>query len=1094
MFIESYLLKLRHCVTGLIRAVTATAVRIIRLKVTSRAHYSLAKRNQDLPKFSGLRHVSWPQNMSETSDSCGIAPSRRASDTHRSEESVKHSLLAYPRQPAFLIGLFFACLFVTGALQARICHVAPNVVLAYGDSWNNPMPFSAALSDDTCEEIWLKQGVYKGSYDWYRGDIYGGFVGTETVREDRNPDPETNATVISGESSLVPGEFVNHVLEVTAAIHVMTIDGVTIRDGKADTTYTSEEEDKSGGGLLCLGSCKLNINNVRFVNNYAEFYGGAVAIMEPSNVTISNTEFLNNEADKDGGAVYIQKHTFYSSTAQLINVTATENIAYRGGVIASRLKENTENNLQMFISNSTFHNNIAAESGGAVANLADQYSEHGSQLAMILSSVTFTGNTAGHGGAAIYNKNYHQQSGNIPSPVEIVIENSILWDNTSESGAPGSANWVIRNDGSGTSTDISWSILQHGCDGNTCSNLSLLDPMLGPLGRHRSPTRVRVPDVGSPAVDNGAPVCGLEDQRGVSRPQDGDHNGSTLCDMGAVEVAGDAGVCRVSANPPPAGNGSTWSSTMDIQIALNDPTCEQLWLAMGLYKPSSGTDRSISFRIRSGVEVLGHFVGTETDPGQRKLNHGMYETVLSGDIGGAADTDNSYHVVVFDGASNPINLDTVLADVTVEKGFSSTDMYDYPNNVGAGVFCNGSGGHCSPTLINVKIQDNAAIIGGGMCNTAVGVISEPQLWDVEFHNNYAIKGGAMANLATQFGRLSPKLINFDFINNEAIEYGGGIYNQADQATISPHLISGTFSDNSAIQLGGAVYNKASTSGRVDPRFNNTRFHSNDGGQAGGAVYSLGEVGSTVRPEFHNVDFYLNTASSGGALFNADVGLVGAVIAQSATFRSNHAVNGGAIYNYGSGSNYATNPAMMNVTFHGNTASGNGGAVYNNGNNYGHASPSFTNATFSNNNAQYGGAIYSDGNNGYSHTTLNNVILWQNTASQDAGTSQMGGNDANGTINDSIVEGGCPVSAQGTNACSNVITADPQLGTLADNGGFTLTMLPGAASSAIDAGNDSTCAIVDQRGTARPLGAHCDIGAVESAVQAPSDLIFKNGFD
>ena len=36
----------------------------------------------------------------------------------------------------------------------------------------------------------------------------------------------------------------------------------------------------------------------------------------------------------------------------------------------------------------------------------------------------------------------------------------------------------------------------------------------------------------------------------------------------------------------------------------------------------------------------------------------------------------------------------------------------------------------------------------------------------------------------------------------------------------------------------------------------------------------------------------------------------------------------------------------------------------------------------------------------------------------------------------------------------------------------------AGSSAIDAGNDSTCAATDQQGVSRPQGAHCDIGAYE----------------
>jgi hypothetical protein len=69
--------------------------------------------------------------------------------------------------------------------------------------------------------------------------------------------------------------------------------------------------------------------------------------------------------------------------------------------------------------------------------------------------------------------------------------------------------------------------------------------------------------------------------------------------------------------------------------------------------------------------------------------------------------------------------------------------------------------------------------------------------------------------------------------------------------------------------------------------------------------------------------------------------------------------------------------------------------------------------------------------------------------------------------------------------------DPMLAPLADNGGptFTLALLPG--SPAIDAGDDTACPPTDQRGVARPIGAHCDIGAFEF-VPTPSVVRGPNG--
>jgi hypothetical protein len=77
------------------------------------------------------------------------------------------------------------------------------------------------------------------------------------------------------------------------------------------------------------------------------------------------------------------------------------------------------------------------------------------------------------------------------------------------------------------------------------------------------------------------------------------------------------------------------------------------------------------------------------------------------------------------------------------------------------------------------------------------------------------------------------------------------------------------------------------------------------------------------------------------------------------------------------------------------------------------------------------------------------------------------------VSDSVVQDGCPAGI----TCTNIIIADPRLGTLGNYGGSTQTipLLPG--SSAIDTGNNTICPATDQRGVVRPQGA-CDIGAFE----------------
>jgi hypothetical protein len=82
---------------------------------------------------------------------------------------------------------------------------------------------------------------------------------------------------------------------------------------------------------------------------------------------------------------------------------------------------------------------------------------------------------------------------------------------------------------------------------------------------------------------------------------------------------------------------------------------------------------------------------------------------------------------------------------------------------------------------------------------------------------------------------------------------------------------------------------------------------------------------------------------------------------------------------------------------------------------------------------------------------------------------------------------CNVSGQ----VSSVLNVDPLFADagLADNGGLpqgtsgtvgnTFALKPG--SPAIDAAGDAFCPATDQRGVARPQGAHCDLGAFELAI-------------
>jgi CSLREA domain-containing protein len=72
---------------------------------------------------------------------------------------------------------------------------------------------------------------------------------------------------------------------------------------------------------------------------------------------------------------------------------------------------------------------------------------------------------------------------------------------------------------------------------------------------------------------------------------------------------------------------------------------------------------------------------------------------------------------------------------------------------------------------------------------------------------------------------------------------------------------------------------------------------------------------------------------------------------------------------------------------------------------------------------------------------------------------------------------------GLHATGDLRNTDPHVEPLADNGGTTQTHALEQNSPAVDAG-DAACPAADQRGTSRPQGPACDIGAYER-VQAPA---------
>jgi CSLREA domain-containing protein len=245
--------------------------------------------------------------------------------------------------------------------------------------------------------------------------------------------------------------------------------------------------------------------------------------------------------------------------------------------------------------------------------------------------------------------------------------------------------------------------------------------------------------------------------------------------------------------------------------------------------------------------------------------------------------------------------------------------------------------------------------------------------------------------------------------------------------------------------------------------------------AAGAVYLHGENSCLV---LSDSEIRGNAADWAGAI-QSDFG---AITIRRSLISDNEARFAGALL-----LNFDADTLLENVTISGNR--GSDGAVLNDGGSH----FSLVNCTVTGNGPYDGitglvGGI-DDVHGGFGLTFLSNTILSGNgpgfiADDCNAATSVGGGN----IVGDSA---DCRFDAQP----SDQLDVDPELGLLADNGGFTWTHLIGSAA-AIDHAETAACPATDQRGLPRPVDgdgdqlAACDIGAVE----IQRDAIFANGFD
>ena len=309
----------------------------------------------------------------------------------------------------------------------------------------------------------------------------------------------TGGTVSSNTGSAVGGGIENR--------GTMTLDTVDANNNAAPDVGGIVNE-----GVLTLVHVTIDANQAT-----ADMVGGLDNQVD-SIVAATNVTITNNTAVQTAGGIG------NGGTVTLTNATVSNNSAfYEAGIY------NTSGG-QLTINSSTVSGNTGQD-GGGIGNGGNA----------TLTNVTISGNTAStaagggieNGGAITLTNvtidgNRAVQGGGIYSMSgSVQLKNSIV----ANSFAGGNCSGTITSNGNNLSSD------------NTCASyfiaagdLDNVDPLLGPLQDNGGATQTHALIAGSPAIDSGSNSgCPSADQRGLTRPVDGNFDGTATCDIGAYE-------------------------------------------------------------------------------------------------------------------------------------------------------------------------------------------------------------------------------------------------------------------------------------------------------------------------------------------------------------------------------------------------------------------------------------------------------------------------------------------------------------------------------------------------------------------------------
>jgi hypothetical protein len=617
-----------------------------------------------------------------------------------------------------------------------------------GTSWANAyVSLQTALTSviTTNKTIWVAAGTYKPSpsdrntsftFTYNGTNVYGGFIGTETLLSQRNPN--VNITTLSGDllsndtSSLLPNETTRqdnsyHVIQIRGNTQNIVIDGFTISDGNANgvanndcaTSANLQSYHLRGGAIYAnpyagghnltafIRNCILEKNSGTDVAVYTAFHPCGITVLS-ADINFEQCIVKNNYSGGNSAMLFSGSNGYNTySKGSIVNCLFYNNTAINASCIylgASTASGGNATGIDVDIINSTFSNNIGAN--GNVITMTNASNSrirncivyaNGSNTPLIISNgASIINNCILEGGQLSttnlnpqftdsYLNNYNLNSnspaintGNNtynPSTLDLA-GNTRIYDTTIDLGA-------YEFSGCTAPTNIQTSLVTGTSATVTWNNTAgvtynLVYVITGqPIATGTEITNIATNTYNLTALGPSTKYDIYVSKNCSASINSGWSVAASLRTLGPIYV-----------NQAATGNGSgsSWTNayiTLDDALASITTGITEIRVAQGTYKPKTvglADPRKATFSIPSAAQIYGGFNGTETTLGER--NPLLNITTLNGDLSGNDNStivhtnslrnDNVYHVVSLLG-----NTVFILLDGFTISGGNANGSLDY---------------------------------------------------------------------------------------------------------------------------------------------------------------------------------------------------------------------------------------------------------------------------------------------------------------------------------------------------------------------------------------------------------------------------------